>query len=805
MHTLRFVLTPTLALSFALALHAQDKQDAPKAAPDAAKKEAPVKAKPRATTTKWDLTDLGQFFSSGLEMNAPDGKGRVRPALKALSIRVGANDEATVCFDTERLRWAAAWTGGFLKLPTGREGLEGVPQPAGELAFSSTVTPGWAFASGGFDEPNPPKREGNELISFGPLPREWAKWRGFYLHDKQVILSYTVGKASVLEMPGYDAARNAFTRTFHIENSDRPMTMLLFDVSATPGAKAVAAAITPGMDSALDAANGRSVLKLPPLGRSATFRVAVSIGDDPNHANARAAAGVAKDLPDLKALTRGGPARWNPILETKGETGSGGAAYVVDTLTLPEDNPWQSWLRTSGFDFFKDATRAAICTVNGEVWLVSGIDEKLERLRWKRFATGLFQPLGLKIVDEKIYVLGRDQLTRLHDLNNDGEADFYENFNNDVAISSHYHEFCLNLETDPQGNFYFTKGGNLGPSRHPHHGALLRISKDGSKLDVVATGLRAPNGMGVGPRGEITTADNEGNWVPSSRVDLVRPGGFLGHIFTSHDTRVAVLGTNATLFSNGKSVESFPAASDKFKAAAAKHPVNYDKPILWLPHTYDTDNSSGGQVWVTSDKWGPFSGDLLHLSYGACALHKVMLETVGGQVQGGAFKFPLKFKTGIMRGRFSPLDGQLYLTGLVVWQSNGAQKGALHRVRYTGKPANLPSEMRVRPNGIEITFTDPLDKSLAEDSGSYAVEQWNYQWTTQYGSKDWSVENPSKMGRDPRDVKSAKLQPDGRTVFLDLGPMQPVMQMQVKLNLKTAAGATISQTIFNTINSVPAK
>jgi len=804
MRTSKFTLVPLLLASSLVVVIAQEKKDAPKPPADAAQKDAPAKAKLRASTTKWDLTDLGQFFSSGIEMNSPDGKGRVRPALKALSIRVGANDEATVCFDTERLRWAAAWTGGFLKLPSGREGLEGVPQPVGEIAFSSMVAPGWASPSGSFEEPKPPVRDGNELVSFGPLPREWAKWRGFYLNGRQVILSYTVGKASVLEMPGYDAANGVFTRTFQVENSGAPLTMLLLENTGNKG-NFVAIVTSPHVKGTIERLGARCVLKLPALGKSATFQVAIWSDAPPAREKLETALLPASKLPDLKSLIKGGPPRWNPVLETKGELGSGDGAYVVDSLTLPEDNPWQSWMRTSGFDFFKDATRAAVCTVNGEVWLVSGIDDKLANLRWKRYATGLFQPLGLKIVDEKIYVLGRDQLTRLHDLNNDGEADFYENFNNDVAISSHYHEFCLNLETDPQGNFYFTKGGNLGPSKHQHHGALLRVSKDGSKLDVVARGLRAPNGMGVGPNGELTAADNEGNWVPSSRVDLVRPGGFLGHIFTSLDTRVAVLGTNATLFTDGRKIEDFPVGSDKFKAAAAKHPVDYDKPILWLPHTYDTDNSSGGQVWVTSDKWGPFKGDMLHLSYGACAMHKVMMETVDGQVQGGAFKFPLKFKTGIMRGRFSPRDGQLYLAGLVVWQSNGAQKGALHRVRYTGKPANLPSEMRVRPNGIEIAFTDALDKSLAEDPGSYAVDQWNYQWTANYGSKDFSVANPAQQKRDSLGVKTAKLLPDGRTVFLELGPLQPVMQMQVKMNLKSAAGATIAHTIFNTINKVPAK
>src|SRR5205085_1858485 len=77
---------------------------------------------------------------------------------------------------------------------------------------------------------------------------------------------------------------------------------------------------------------------------------------------------------------------------------AGKTAYVADTITLPDDNPWNSWLRVAGLDFFKDG-RAAISTWSGDVWIVSGIDEKLEKLQWKRFATGLFQPLGLKIVD----------------------------------------------------------------------------------------------------------------------------------------------------------------------------------------------------------------------------------------------------------------------------------------------------------------------------------------------------------------------------------------------------------------------
>ncbi len=83
-------------------------------------------------------------------------------------------------------------------------------------------------------------------------------------------------------------------------------------------------------------------------------------------------------------------------------------AYVVDTIPVPEKNPYDAWIRFGGFDFFPDGKSAALSTWSGDVWVVSGIDEKLDKLTWRRFATGLFQPLGLKIVDGVVHVHGRD-------------------------------------------------------------------------------------------------------------------------------------------------------------------------------------------------------------------------------------------------------------------------------------------------------------------------------------------------------------------------------------------------------------
>ena len=166
---------------------------------------------------------------------------------------------------------------------------------------------------------------------------------------------------------------------------------------------------------------------------------------------------VPRESPAAAALTRGGSA----AMAAGGRDDAGGAArppqvrpFVIDTLSLPIDNPWKALMHVTGHDFFPDGT-GVLCTMVGEVWTVQGVDEALSQLRWRRIASGLHQPLGLKIVEGKIHVLGRDQITRLHDLNGDGEADFYECVTNAYESSPGGHDFVTGLEVGPEGALYF--------------------------------------------------------------------------------------------------------------------------------------------------------------------------------------------------------------------------------------------------------------------------------------------------------------------------------------------------------------
>ena len=54
----------------------------------------------------------------------------------------------------------------------------------------------------------------------------------------------------------------------------------------------------------------------------------------------------------------------------------------------------------------------------------------------------------------------------------------------------------------------------------------------------------------------------------------------------------------------------------------------------------------------------------------------------------------------------------------------------------------MPTDCKVISDGLELTFSQPLDPDTAEDVESYGVEQWTYRWSAAYGSKDYSVLDP---------------------------------------------------------------
>lgn len=737
---------------------------------------------------KFEEMDYGRFITTSFDNTKGQNtlKGSGCTVNKGMAIQLGEK-EGCMLFDTDLCRWAGGWTGGYITYKgvifDGAHGPNASATKGANLVFETNPTPTWSKGAS-FADPRPlAKGDGAAKVPFGPLPKDWVKFKGSFVSGDNVVVAYTVGTASLLEMPALEKAGDTtlITRTVNIIAAGAGAENILWQGADAPSVVGKHIAVVRSLDtvtvitvlgsadSELAVSENRVVWKIPAFTAGTAFKVAYAKGALADEAQLIAAAKSAAKPSDLRAFTKGGAQRWKETVTTKLITGTPAEqdAYVVDTIEVPFTNPYKAWMRIGAFDFMRDG-RIVVGTWSGDVWMISDINTAP---KWQRIATGLFQALGVKVVDEKIYIHGREGITRLNDLNGDGEVDFYENFNNDIQTTPGFHEFAFDLQTDSKGNFIFSKGGPVnsgGRGFQPysaHAGTILRLSPDGQKLDVFATGVRAPNGISVGPGDVVTTGDNEGSWVPRCYVHIVKEGECVTVADLAHmDTK----------------------------------PTKYSPHICYMPK--DVDNSGGGQVWVGKN-WGLAEGTLLHLSYGTCSLYGVMQERVDGIVQGGVYKFPLKFESGTMRGRFSPLDGQLYISGLKGWQSSAAKDGSLQRVRYTGKPVTFPAQLNVKPNGVNLAFTTELDATAAADATNYSVQQWNYKWSNDYGSAEYKLDGTK--GKDAVEVKSAKLSADKKSVFLDLGSVVPVEQMEIKFNVKSASGAAIPGRIINTINAVP--
>jgi len=321
----------------------------------------------------------------------------------------------------------------------------------------------------------------------------------------------------------------------------------------------------------------------------------------------------------------------------------------------------------------------------------------------------------------------------------------------------------MGLQTDAAGSFYYAKSARHAlPALVPHHGTLLRVSADGSRTDILATGFRAANGVCLNDDGTFFVTDQEGHWMPKNRINRVRPGGFYGNMF------------------------GFTSVTNSADSAM-------DPPMVWI--TNAKDRSPAELLRVPEGAWGRLSGALLNLSYGTGKIFIVPHEEVDGVWQGAVCELPLPpFATGIMRGRFGA-DGALYACGLFGWAGNATAPGGFHRVRATGRPAQVPIRVHARRNGIELTFSDALEASSVEPDG-FALKVWSLKRSADYGSKH--------IDEHPLEITATRLGADGRTVSLTVPTLAPTQCYELLARVRGGDGTPVSRSLHGTIHKLTA-
>jgi cytochrome c len=444
---------------------------------------------------------------------------------------------------------------------------------------------------------------------------------------------------------------------------------------------------------------------------------------------------------------------------------------VHPSFDLAQARPDDFQPKVGGIDFLPDG-RMVLTTWDslGSVFLLDGVSENdHNKIKVKRIAFGLAEPLGVKVVDGNIYVLQKQELTRLIDHNSDDIIDEYETICNGWRVSANFHEFAFGL-LYKDGYFYGTLATAINPGgastkpQIPDRGKVVKISRADGTFSLVASGLRTPNGIGLGVDDEIYIADNQGDWLPASKIIHFTEGSWYG----------------------SRSVDFEGTANNKEKL-----------PVVWLPQD-EIGNSPSQPAKLDV---GPYRNQMIHGEVTHGGIKRVFAEKVDGEYQGAVFRFTQGLEAGVNRIVWGP-DSALYIGGIGStgnWGHYGKLSYGLQKMKYNGKPVFEMLAIRAQPDGVEIEFTQPLNGDAGNKPGDYAVQQWYYLPTENYGGP--------KMDLTELTVSKISVSPDRRKVKLFIRGMKEKHVLYVHLKkdeFKSEDGLSLWSTeAWYTMNKIP--
>jgi cytochrome c len=443
---------------------------------------------------------------------------------------------------------------------------------------------------------------------------------------------------------------------------------------------------------------------------------------------------------------------------------------VHPSFTLTQARPNDFLPKVAGMDFMSDG-RLVVSTWDptGGIYLLDNVEQgDPAKITVKRIASGLAEPLGVKVVNDTIYVLQKHELTRLIDNDGDDVIDEYQCFAKGWRASANFHEFAFGL-VYKAGYFYaalaiaINPGGASTRPQIPDRGKVLKISATTGEITYIARGLRTPNGIGLGVDDEIFVADNQGDWLPSSKILHITEGAFF----------------------NSFAVDS---------AVVAQMPIK--QPLVWLPQD-EIGNSPSTPLAINV---GPFAGQMIHGDVCHGGIKRVSVEKINGQYQGCVFRFIQGLEAGVNRICWGP-DGALYVGGIGNpgnWGHAGKLWYGLQRLEYNKKSSFEMLAVRAKTDGMEIEFTEPLKPGEGWNAADYTIKQWWYKPTMQYGGP--------KMDEEALQITSVHVSADRKKVFLALNGMKPEHVVYVHLNqhwISEPGNELWTTEAWYTLNNIP--
>jgi len=446
-------------------------------------------------------------------------------------------------------------------------------------------------------------------------------------------------------------------------------------------------------------------------------------------------------------------------------------------------------LEAGALEFMPDG-KLAVATRRGDIYLIDEpLTEKPQEANYAVFASGLHEVLGLAWREPWLYCVQRCEVTRMKDENGDGRADLFESVSDGWEIGGDYHEYAFGSKFDREGNLWVTLclTGSF-TSEFKYRGWCLRITPDGKAVPT-CSGIRSPGGMGANAAGDVFYTDNQGPWNGTSALKWLRPGKFVGHPggFRWYDIASEAMGPRP----------KEPQSNSRMMVEAKKIP-ELEPPAIYFPYNKMGQSASGIQCDLSGGKFGPFQNQLFVGDQTHSTVMRVYLEKMQGHYQGACFPF----RQGLGSGSLSLIqasDGSLFVGGTNRgWGSRGAQPYSLDRIVWTGKTPFEIHEMRARPDGFELTFTDKVDAATAGDPKSYKLSTYTYIYQAAYGSPEVDATEPK--------ITKIDVAGDGRSVRLTIDKLQEGHVHELHATgVRSAAGhPLLHPQAYYTLNYVPA-
>ena len=460
-------------------------------------------------------------------------------------------------------------------------------------------------------------------------------------------------------------------------------------------------------------------------------------------------------------------------------------AYRIVSL----DHPREISLEVGGLARLPGGKLAA-ATRRGEVWIAENpYAENGAGVRWRRFASGLHEPLGLALRDGDLFTTQRSEVTRLRDTDGDGVADEYLCAAKGWGVSGAYHEYAYGPKFDPAGAIWITLNCSMGKRAVPDtawRGYALRIAPDG-RWQPISGGMRSPSGIGINAAGDVFFSEQQGNWNCAGGIHHIRDGVFHGHA-DSFDS--------ATLPGAPFAKPEAPVKKALLADATRQMPI-YQPAAVWLPYRKMGMSCTDITLDDTGGKFGPFAGQFFVGEFTMSQINRVFLEKVGGEYQGACFPFLEGFQSAPLRMEFGD-DGSMFVGQTNRgWNSLGSRSYGLQRVIWSGRTPFALQKMEARPQGFRLTFTKPLrPESLA--AAAWKMTSYTYEYHAEYGGPEL---HPQELA-----VQAGTLSPDGRTIDLRVENLRPYHIHELHLTGLVALDhePLAPAVAYYTLNKIPA-